>query len=80
MAQVISGPKPRIWARWPIASARMPVQRQWTSSGYSAGGVVAHLWVRDGDGGDVERQVLTLGSPQHGTSQAAVGQPNLGNR
>jgi triacylglycerol lipase len=41
--------------------------------GYSAGGVVARLWVRDGDGGDVTRRVLTLGSPQHGTRQAALG-------
>ena len=41
--------------------------------GYSAGGVVARLWVRDGDGGDVARRVLTLASPQHGTSQAALG-------
>jgi uncharacterized alpha/beta hydrolase family protein len=41
--------------------------------GYSAGGVVARLWVRDGDGGDMARRVLALGSPQHGTSQAALG-------
>jgi triacylglycerol lipase len=41
--------------------------------GYSAGGVVARLWVRDGDGGSMARRVLALGSPQHGTSQAALG-------
>jgi triacylglycerol lipase len=41
--------------------------------GYSAGGVVARLWVRNGDGADVVRRVLTVGSPQHGTSQAALG-------
>lgn len=41
--------------------------------GYSAGGVVARLWVRDGGGADVTRRVLTVGSPQHGTSQAALG-------
>ncbi|GAA3563065.1 lipase [Microlunatus spumicola] len=41
--------------------------------GYSAGGVVVRLWVRDHGGDAQTRRVLTLGSPQHGTSVAALG-------
>jgi len=62
--------------------AKQTMDRTGTESvdvvGYSAGGVVARLYVRDEGGTSVVRRVLTLGSPHHGTEVAALAEEVAG--
>ena len=41
--------------------------------GFSAGGVVVRLWVKEYGGARVTRRVITLGSPHHGADLATLG-------
>lgn len=40
--------------------------------GYSAGGVTVRVWLDEFDTGGLVRRVVTIGSPHHGTSLAAI--------
>jgi triacylglycerol lipase len=68
----------RVQARRLAALAKTTVDRTGVDSvdvvGYSAGGVIARIYVRDDGGGSVVRRVLTLGSPHHGTEVANLAQ------
>lgn len=66
----------RVQARHLGQAAQKALKRTGAASvdvvGYSAGGVIARLWVGDEGGAAVARRVLTLGSPHHGTNIVAL--------
>lgn len=68
----------RVQARRLSRLAKQVMEQTDTASvdlvGYSAGGVISRIFVRDDDGASVVRRVLTLGSPHHGTDVASLAQ------